>query len=138
MEHLPLPPADRGFDHAKPLTDQDVRGTLSMPVVFPVDRDTFTVHGLFSLQHPETSCIHIINDSMNCTEQWQLRVAEHKCLVLSHGNCDSPSYYLKDVNLDNVDHHKDVAIIVDDHCLFKQHVSYICKKAYCFTNVLFR
>ena len=63
-----------------------------------------------------------LNDFMNWADQWQLRVAEHKCLVLSHGNCDPPSYYLKDVNLDNVDHH----------------VSYIYKKAYCSINVLFR
>ena len=28
-------------------------------------------------------------------------------------------YYLKYVNLDNVDHHKDVGVIVDDHSLFK-------------------
>ena len=42
------------------------------------------------------------------------------------------------MNLDNVDHHKDLGVIVDDHCLFKQHVSYICKKAYCSINVLFR
>ena len=48
-----------------------------------------------------------LNDFMNWADQWQLRVAEHKCLVLFHGNCDPPSYYLKDVNLDNVDHHKD-------------------------------
>ena len=75
---------------------------------------------------------------MNWAEQWQLRVAEHKCLVLSHGNCNAPGYYLKDVNLDNVDYHKDLGVIVDNHCLFKQHVSYICKKAYCSTNVLFR
>ena len=47
-------------------------------------------------------------------------------------------YYLKDVNLDNVDYHKDLGVIVDNHCLFKQHVSYICKKAYCSSNVLFR
>ena len=79
-----------------------------------------------------------LNDFMNWAEQWQLRVAEHKCLVLSHGNCDAPGYYLKDVNLDNVDYHKDLGVIVDNHCLFKQHVSYICKKAYCSTNVLFR
>ena len=59
-------------------------------------------------------------------------------LVLFHGNCDAPGYYLKDVNLDNVDYHKDLGVIVDNHCLFKQHVSYICKKAYCSTNVLFR
>ena len=38
------------------------------------------------------------------------------CLL--HGNCDLPSYYLKDVNLDNVDHHKDLGVIVNDHCLF--------------------
>ena len=31
-----------------------------------------------------------LNDFMNWAEQWQLRVAEHKCLVLSHGNCDAP------------------------------------------------
>ena len=37
------------------------------------------------------------------------------------------------MNLDNVDYH-----IVDIHCLFKQHGSYICKKAYCSTNVRFR
>ena len=47
-------------------------------------------------------------------------------------------YYLKDVNLDNVDYHKDLGVIVDNHCLFKQYVSYICKKAYCSSNVLFR
>ena len=40
-----------------------------------------------------------------------------------------PSSYLKDVNLDNVDHHTDLGVVVDDHCIFKQHVSYICKKA---------
>ncbi len=34
--------------------------------------------------------------------------------------------------------HKDLGVIVDDPCLFKQHVSYICKKTYCSTNVLFR
>ena len=51
---------------------------------------------------------------------------------------DAPGYYLKDVNLDNVDFHKDLDVIVDNHYLFKQHVSYICKKAYCSTNVLFR
>ena len=79
-----------------------------------------------------------LNDFMNWAEQWQLRVAEHKCLVLSHGNCVAPGYYIKDVNLDNVDYHKDLGVIVDNHCLFKQHVSYICKKAYCSTNVLFR
>ena len=69
-----------------------------------------------------------LNDFMNWADQWQLIVAEHKCLVLSHGNCDPPSYYLKDVNLDNVDHHKDLGVIVDDHCLFKQHVSYSVRK----------
>ena len=42
------------------------------------------------------------------------------------------------MNLDTVDHHKYLGVIVDDHCLFKQHVSYICKKAYCSINVLFR
>ena len=83
------------------------------------------------------NCKEGLNDFMNCADQWQLRVVEPKCLVLSHGNGDPPSYYLKDVNLDNVDHHTDLGVIVDDHCLFKQHVSYICKKAYCSTNVLY-
>ena len=63
-----------------------------------------------------------LNDFMNWADQWQLRVAEHKCLVLSHGNCDAPGYYLKDVNLDNVNYLKDFGVIVDNHCLFKQHV----------------
>ena len=77
-----------------------------------------------------------LNNFMNLADQWQLRVVEHKCIVPSHGNCDPPSYYLKDVNLDHVDHHKYLGVIVDDHCLFEQ--PYICKKAYCSTNVLFR
>ena len=81
---------------------------------------------------------YMLMTCLNWADQWQLRVSEHKCIVLSHGNCDPPSYYLKDVNLDNVDHHKDLGVIVDDHCLFKQHVSYICKNVYCSTNVLFR
>ena len=50
----------------------------------------------------------------------------------------APSSYLKDLNLDNVDHHKYLEVIVDDHYLFKQPVSYICKNAYYSTNVLFR
>ena len=64
-----------------------------------------------------------LNDFMNWADQWQLRVAEHRCLVLSHGNCDAPGYYLKDVNLDNVDHHNDLGVIVDNHCLFKATVT---------------
>ena len=68
---------------------------------------------------------------MNWADLWKLRVAEHKCLALSHGNCE-------DMNLDNVNHHKDLGVIVDYHCLFKQHVSYICKKAYSSTTIPFR
>ena len=49
-----------------------------------------------------------VNDFMKWDDQWQLRVAEHKRLVLSHANCDPPSYYLIPVNLDNVYHHKDL------------------------------
>ena len=111
------------------------RGNDTMVCLFADDtklsRALSTIGDRFELQES-------LNEFMNWAEQWQLRVAEHKCLVLSHGNCDAPGYYLKDVNLDNVDYHKDLGVIVDNHCLFKQHVSYICKKAYCSTNVLFR
>ena len=79
-----------------------------------------------------------LNDFMNWADIWQLRVAEHKCLVMSLGNCDTPSYNVKYVNLDNVDHHTDLGGIVDNHILLKHHVPYNCRKAYCSTKVVFR
>ena len=111
------------------------QGNETMVCLFADDTKLYrvlsTIEDRFELQEG-------LNDFMNWADQWQLRVAEHTCLVLSHENCDAPGYYLKDVNLDNVDYHKDLGVIVDNHCLFKQHVSYICKKAYCSTNVLYR
>ena len=69
---------------------------------------------------------------------WQLQIAEHKCCVLSFGNPVLPSYYMNDVQLTNVTEYRDLGVLVDNQCLFRQHVSTICQKAYRATNVLFR
>ena len=69
---------------------------------------------------------------------WQLQIAEHKCCVLSFGNPVLPSYYMNDVQLTNVTEYRDLGVLVDNQCIFRQHVSTICQKAYRATNVLFR
>ena len=106
-----------------PLLPDSNQGNETMVCLFA--DDTKLYHVLSSTEY----CFELqegLNDFMNWVDQWQLRVAEHKCLVLSHGNCDPASYYLTEcVNLSNVEHHHDLGVIVDDQCLFKQHVSYI-------------
>ena len=58
-----------------------------------------------------------INQFMERADRWQLKIAEHKCCVLTHG-CDIlPTYNLI------------LGIIVDADCLFTQHISHICRKA---------
>ena len=59
---------------------------------------------------------------------WQLQIAEHKCCVLSFGNPVLPSYYMNDVQLTNVTEYRDLGVLVDNQCLFRQHVSTICQK----------
>ena len=63
-----------------------------------------------------------LNEFINWADQWQLQVAEHKCCVLTHGNCMASNYCMKDVHLDTVNHYKDLCVIVDDQCLFKLHL----------------
>ena len=41
------------------------------------------------------------------------------------------------VNLQNVSEFRDLGVIVDTKCLFKQHVSNICRKAYTSINIIF-
>ena len=72
------------------------------------------------------------------TDRWQLQVAEHKCFVLTIGNITPTAYHLKGVQLLNVNEYRDLGVIVDDKCLFKQHISSICCKAYGTINVIFR
>ena len=72
------------------------------------------------------------------TDRWQLQVAEHKCFVLTIGNITPTTYHLKGVQLLNVNEYRDLGVIVDDKCLFKQHISSICRKAYDTINVIFR
>ena len=46
---------------------------------------------------------------------------------------------MKYVQLTNVNEYRDLGVLVDNQCLFRQHVSTInCQKAYRATNVLFR
>ena len=49
-----------------------------------------------------------------------------------------PTYNLNGVQLLNVKEFRDLGIIVDADCLFKQHISHICRKAYFSINVIVR
>ena len=71
-------------------------------------------------------------------DRWQLKIAEHKCCVLTHGTNIPPTYNLNGVQLLNVKEFRDLGIIVDTDCLFKQHISHICRKAYFSISVIFR
>ena len=79
-----------------------------------------------------------LNQFMEWADRWQLQIAEHKCCVLTHGSDILPTYNLNGVQLQNVKEFRDLGIIVDADCLFKQHISHICRKAYCSINVIFR
>ena len=79
-----------------------------------------------------------LNQFMEWADRWQLKIAEHKCCVLTHGSDILPTYNLNGVQLLNVKEFRDLGIIVDADCLFKQHISHICRKAYCSINVIFR
>ena len=72
---------------------------------------------------------------MEWADRWQLKIAEHQ---LTHGSDILPIYNLNGVQLLNVKEFRDLGIIVDADCLFKQHISHICRKAYCSINVIFR
>ena len=71
-----------------------------------------------------------LNQFMEWADRWQLKIAEHKCCVLTHGTNIPPTYNLNGVQLLNVKEFRDLGIIVDADCLFKQHISHICRKAY--------
>ena len=68
----------------------------------------------------------------------QLQAAEHKCCVLTIGNITPTTYHLKGVQLLHVNEYRDLGVIVDDKCIFKQHISTICRKAYITINVIVR
>ena len=79
-----------------------------------------------------------LSSFIDWADLWQLQIAEHKCCLLSFGKPVLPTYYMKDVQLTNVNEYRDLGVLVDNQCLFRQHVSTICQKAYRATNVLFR
>ena len=78
-----------------------------------------------------------LNEFVAWADRWQLQVAEHKCCVLTIGNITSTIYHLKGLQLLNVNEYRDLGVIVHDKCLFKQHISSICRKAYSIINVIF-
>ena len=79
-----------------------------------------------------------LNQFMEWADRWPLKLADHKCCVLTHGSDILPTYNLNGVQLLNVKEFRDLGIIVDADCLFKQNMSHICRKAYCSINVIFR
>ena len=68
--------------------------------------------------------------------RWHLIVAERKCVETIEINSPT-THNLKGVQLLNVNIYRDIGVLVDDHCLFKQHISYICCKAYSAINLIF-
>ena len=68
---------------------------------------------------------------------WRLKIAGHKCCVLSNGTNILPTYNLNGAQLLNVKKFRDLGIIVYVDCLFKQHISHICRKAYFSINAIF-
>ena len=79
-----------------------------------------------------------LDDFMMWTDRWQLQIAEHKCCVLTHGNVVPPMYHMKVVPLLNVSEFRDLGVIIDSHCIFKQHIPLTCRKAYICINVICR
>ena len=71
-------------------------------------------------------------------DYWQLQVAENKCCVLTLGSQIPPSYTIKHVNLVNVSEYRDLGVLVEKNCLYRQHISTVCHKAYRTINVIFR
>ena len=63
-----------------------------------------------------------LNQVMEWADRWQLKIAEHKCCVLTHGINTPHTYNLNGVQLLNVKEFFDLGIIVDVDCLFKQHI----------------
>ena len=59
-----------------------------------------------------------LNQFMEWADRWQLKIAEHKCC----GSYILPTYNLNGVQLLNVKEFRDLGIIVDADCLFKQHI----------------
>ena len=55
---------------------------------------------------------------MEWADRWKLKIAEHKCCVLTHGSDILPTYNLNGVQLLNVKEFRDLGIIVDADCLF--------------------
>ena len=78
-----------------------------------------------------------LSSFIDWADLWQLHIAEYKCCVLSFGKPVLPTYYMKDVKLTNVNEYRDLGVLVDNQCLFRQHVSTICQKAYRSTNVAY-
>ena len=79
-----------------------------------------------------------LNVFINWATKWQLQIADHKCCVLSHGKVIPPVYHINGIQLSNVNEFRDLGVIVDSHCIFKQHILQICRKAYVSINVIFR
>ena len=51
-----------------------------------------------------------LNQFMEWADRWQLKIAEHKCCVLTHGSNILPTYNLNGVQLLNVKEFRDLGI----------------------------
>ena len=54
-----------------------------------------------------------LNQFMEWADSWQLKIAEHKCCVLTHGSDILPTYNINGVQLLNVKEFRDLGIIID-------------------------
>ena len=48
------------------------------------------------------------------------------------GKVTPSTYFINNIQLENVIFYKDLKIIFENNLLFNKHIDYICKKAYCY------
>ena len=114
----------------------DERLTANTSVcLFADDTNISTVFSDVSERPDMQECL---NEVVVWPDRWQLPGAEHKCYIQTIGNVTLKSYLLKGVQLLSVNEYRYLGVIVNDKCLFKQHISSICRKAYSTINVIFR
>ena len=54
------------------------------------------------------------------------------------GKVTPSTYFINNIQLENVSFYKDLGIIFENNLLFNKHIDYICKKAYFSLNLIFR
>ena len=59
--------------------------------------------------------------------KWQLNISLSKCAVMTLGKVTPSTYFINNIQLENVTFYKDLGIIFLNNLLFNKHIDYICK-----------